>query len=251
MSEIRFVLHRPRNSQNIGAAARALANTSAGSLVIVEPEGYDRAQAARLAAGADEVLDAMTVARSLPEALDGCIDVVMTTGKPPEDLLPLDPEETAFRLVRAGGPVALVFGDEVRGLPNRDLRRASAIATIPTAAKASLNLAQAVLLFAYEILLARRAEAAKSLSQLQALGGPDSVAKGTLARDARADETLLNHLRGRAQTLLLASGFLNPQQPDRVLDELVRMLRRAEPSRREVELLLSAVDQLSRAAPKA
>ena len=245
-SLIRFVLHRPRNSQNIGAAARALANTSAGALWVVEPEGYDRAQAARLAAGADEVLDSMTVARSLPEALDGCVDVVMTTGKPPEDLVPLDPEATARRLVGAGGPVALVFGDEVRGLPNRDLRRAAAIATIPTAAKASLNLAQAVLLFAYEILLARRTQNART--QAHSSTAPLLHGEHAAATRARADETMLGLLRSRAQALLLATGFLNPQQPDRVLDELLRMLRRAEPSRREVELLLAVADQLARLA---
>src|SRR5438067_11069142 len=77
--EIRFVLNRPRSSQNIGAAARALANTGAGALWVVEPLGFDRAQAAKLAAGADAVLDSMRVVRSLDVALDDCIDVVMTT----------------------------------------------------------------------------------------------------------------------------------------------------------------------------
>jgi tRNA/rRNA methyltransferase/tRNA (cytidine32/uridine32-2'-O)-methyltransferase len=265
-AQIRFVLHRPRNSQNIGAAARALANTSAGALWVVEPEGYDRAQAARLAAGADEVLESMQVAHSLDEALADCVDVVMTTGKPPEDLPPpLEPEAVALRLLTARGPVALVFGDEVRGLTNKELRRAGAIATIPTAAKASLNLAQALLVFAYEVLLARRAheraEAVRAKVRVPdaIIGGPTSqpgpledlssaAPQGEPA--ARADERLIGLLRGRAQALLLRAGFLNPQQPDRVLDELLRMLRRAEPSRREIELLLAACDQLARTVPR-
>jgi len=66
---IKFVLHRPRSSQNIGAAARALANTGAGELWVVEPLGFDRAQAAKLAAGADQVLEKMRVVRTLEEAL--------------------------------------------------------------------------------------------------------------------------------------------------------------------------------------
>jgi tRNA (cytidine32/uridine32-2'-O)-methyltransferase len=78
---IRFVLHRPRSSQNIGAAARALANTAAGALWVVEPLGFDRAQAAKLAAGADAVLEAMRVVRTLDEALEQCVEVVMTTGR--------------------------------------------------------------------------------------------------------------------------------------------------------------------------
>src|SRR5438552_13867678 len=79
---VRFVLHRPRSSQNIGAAARALANTGAGTLWTVEPIGFDRAQAAKLAAGADRVLEGMRVVRTLDEALEDCVDVVMTTGRP-------------------------------------------------------------------------------------------------------------------------------------------------------------------------
>src|SRR5437867_8210673 len=79
--ELRFVLNRPRSSQNIGAAARALANTSAGELWVVEPLGFDRTQAARLAAGADQVLESMRVVRTLEEALADCVDVVMTSGR--------------------------------------------------------------------------------------------------------------------------------------------------------------------------
>src|SRR5258707_10963771 len=93
--ELRFVLNRPRSSQNIGAAARALANTGAGDLWVVEPLGFDRAQAAKLAAGAD--LDRMRVVRTLDDALADCIDVVMTTGR--EVPGALSPEAAAARLL--------------------------------------------------------------------------------------------------------------------------------------------------------
>src|SRR5258705_4555592 len=87
--ELRFVLNRPRSSQNIGATARALANTGAGNLWVVEPLGFDRAQAAKLAAGADEVLDHMRRVRTLDQALRDCVDVVMTSGRPdPRSLMP-------------------------------------------------------------------------------------------------------------------------------------------------------------------
>lgn len=224
---IRVVLHRPRNSQNIGAAARALANTGAGELWVVELPGYDRAEAARLAAGADEVLERMRIVPSMDEALADCVDVVMTTGRAVPGAL--DPGQAARRLLQSAGPVALVFGDEVRGLNNRELRRAAAVATIPTAEKSSLNLAQAVLLFGWEVLKARG-------------HAPLPVAPAAPPADDRA----LALLRERAQGLLLAAGFPNPQQPDLVLDELLALLRRARPSRREVELLLAAVNQLER-----
>jgi len=221
------VLHRPRSSQNIGAAARALANTSAGALWVVEPLGFDRAQAAKLAAGADEVLERMRVVRTLEEALGDCLDVVMTTGRPVPGAL--SAEEAARRLLSCPGECALVFGDEVRGLPNRELRRAGAVATIPTAAKSSLNLAQAVMIFGYEILKAR-----------------GTAAMAETSAQPLADERLVGLLREKARALLLASGFLNPQQPDLVLEEILSLLRRGRPTRREIELLLAAVTQLER-----
>jgi len=225
--QLRFVLNRPRSSQNIGAAARALANTGAGALWVVEPLGFDRGQAAKLAAGADAVLERMRVVRTLDEALADCLDVVMTTGRTVPGALA--PDQTAARLLSCPGTCALVFGDEVRGLTNRDLQRAAAVATIPTAQKSSLNLAQAVLVFGWEILKARGTASPPA--------PPD---------EPLAPERLLSLLRERARALLLASDFLNPQQPDLVLDELVSLARRARPTQREVELLLAAVAQLQR-----
>jgi tRNA/rRNA methyltransferase/tRNA (cytidine32/uridine32-2'-O)-methyltransferase len=224
---IRFVLHRPRNSQNIGAAARALANTGAGPLWVVEPLGFDRAQASRLAAGADEVLERMRVARTLEEAIEDCVDVVMTTGRAVPGAI--DPRAAAQRLLSVSGEAALVFGDEVNGLSRNALRRANAIATIPTAEKSSLNLAQAVLVFGYELLLARGSAPAPELP-------PRPL----------ADEKLLESLRKRSQEILLRVGFLNPQQPDRALDELLQLPRRARATRREIEMLLAALDQIAR-----
>jgi TrmH family RNA methyltransferase len=238
---LRFILHRPRSSQNIGSAARALANTGAAALWVVEPVGYDRAQAARLAAGADAVLEQMQVVTGLDEALGPCVDVVMTTGRAVEGLPSLTPREAAERLLSAPGPAALVFGDEVRGLTNQELRRAGAVATIPTVDKSSLNLAQAVLIFGYEVMLAR----GNGRPGQELLRAPPKPAP-ELPPPPAAEEQLLALLRARAQALLLGSGFLNPQQPDTILDELMRLLRRGQPSRREAELLLAACSSLAR-----
>src|SRR5205823_1542312 len=144
-------------------------------------------QAARRAAGADAILDAMRVVRTLPEALEDCVDVVMTTGRAIEGSI--DPRETAQRLLSAGGECALVFGDEVNGLPAVELRRANALATIPTADKSSLNLAQAVMVFGYEILLASKGP------------GPLPTHGPELA-----NERLLGLFRGRAFLLPLVLG---------------------------------------------
>jgi tRNA C32,U32 (ribose-2'-O)-methylase TrmJ len=155
------------------------------------------------------------------------VDVVMTSGREIPDAL--FPEQAASRLLSMSGEVALVFGDEVHGLTNAELARANAISTIPTERKSSLNLAQAVLVYGYEILKAR---GAKPLPVVP----PQPLAQDRLVAMARE----------RARTLLLGAGFLNPQQPDLVLDELVSLARRAKPTRREIELLLAALAQLQR-----
>jgi tRNA C32,U32 (ribose-2'-O)-methylase TrmJ len=61
-----------------------------------------------------------------------------------------------------------------------------------------------------------------------------------------ADEALLARVREKSRALLLASGFLNPQQPDAILDELLAVLRRSKPTRRETEMVLAALAQLDR-----
>ena len=61
-----------------------------------------------------------------------------------------------------------------------------------------------------------------------------------------ADEKLLQMLRARAQELLLRVGFLNPQQPDRALDELLQLPRRARATKREIEMLLAVLEQIAR-----
>ena len=151
----------------------------------------------------------------------------MTTGR--EVPGALSPEEAAARLLSAPGASALVFGDEVRGLTNRELRRAGAVATIPTAQKSSLNLAQAVMVFGYELLKARGGRPAPPAPE-----------------EAPAEEKLLGLLREHARSLLLAAGFLNPQQPDAVLDELLQLLRRSRPTKREAEMLLAVAAQVER-----
>src|SRR3954462_6924478 len=109
--EIRFILHRPKRSENIGAAARALANTGAGALWLVAPQAWDAEVAEKVATrGARHVLDRMQRVPTLDDALAGCVDVVMTSGRAVRGAL--DPPRAAQRLVEAPGPAALVFGDE-------------------------------------------------------------------------------------------------------------------------------------------
>jgi TrmH family RNA methyltransferase len=224
--EIRFILNRPKRSENIGAAARALANTGAGELWMVAPRAWDEEVAAKVATrGARHVLDKLRIVETLDDALAGCIDVVMTSGRNVRGAL--SPSQAAQRLAEAPGPAALVFGDEQNGLDNLTLRRASAAATIPTAEKSSLNLAQAVLLFAWEV------QQAKGSTPL-----PPSP------RQPLANGRHLAILRERSLVALRRAGLNDRHKPERVTDDLIRVLQRARATTREVRLLLALIRNL-------
>jgi tRNA/rRNA methyltransferase len=224
--DIRFVLRHPKRSENVGAAARALANTGAGTLWVVAPQFWDPEAVAKVATrGARGVLERMQVVPTLTDALAGCIDVVMTSGR--EVRGALDPPQAAQRLVEAPGPAALVFGDEANGLDNLTLRRTTATATIPTVEKSSLNLAQAVLLFAWEV------QKAGGTTPLP--GAPPTPL---------ADERALAILRERSIAALRRGGLVDRHHPERIVDDLVRLLQRARASDREVRLLLALIRNL-------
>jgi tRNA/rRNA methyltransferase len=253
LSRVVFVLHRPRSPDNVGAAARALANMGRMRLALVDPLQPDLRAARKMAAGADEVLDGARVHRTLDEALEKSVLVVATSARPLEGQPSLHPAEAARALVQASadGEVAVLFGDEKHGLPNRTLQRFAHVCTIPTAGKRALNLAQAVLLLAWEI--RRVAGAGENRGHdpdfaASAHSGEDKVAiaKSGHVPGFRADAGLHERLRAGMRETLLRAGFLNAQNPDAVLDEMLRGLQRSEATRREVELWLAAFEQLRR-----
>jgi tRNA/rRNA methyltransferase len=127
--------------------------------------------------------------------------------------------------------VAILFGEERRGLSDAELSLCQAVCTVPTAtAYDSMNLAQAVAVVAYEVSLAGRA------------GAPAGPPRAEPARHATV-EALWERLR----EVLARVGYLNPENPDHILDEWRRILARAEPTQREVELLAAAARALERA----
>ena len=150
------VLVEPQMGENIGAAARAMANFGLGRLRLVKPcQGWPNEKAVTMAAGATRVLDAAQLYETLEEAVADCSFVVATTARHHDQLKPIinaeqAAAETAPR-VAAGDTVALVFGRERNGLENHEVGLADRILTLPVnPAFASLNLAQAVIVVAYE-----------------------------------------------------------------------------------------------------
>ncbi|MBK5912355.1 rRNA methyltransferase [Rhodothalassium salexigens] len=150
------VLVRPQLGENIGKTARAMYNFGLTDLVLVAPrDGWPNPAAGPAAAGADVVLDRARVVDNLDEAVGDCSRVFATTvrdrGMVMPVVTPLEAAAQAHAEIDAGGRVALVFGPERSGLSNEDLALADTILTVPVnPAFGSLNLAQAVVLVAYE-----------------------------------------------------------------------------------------------------
>lgn len=151
-----FVLVEPQMGENIGAAARAMLNFGVSGMRLVRPrDGWPNPKATATASGAGFVIDHARVFESLDEAIADCSYVIATTARRREVSLPiLTPAEAAKALrtrVKDSQICAVLFGGERNGLSSDDVARADAILSVPVnPAFASLNLAQAALIVAYE-----------------------------------------------------------------------------------------------------
>ena len=150
------VLVEPQLGENIGAAARAMANFGLERLRLVKPrQRWPNDKAVMMAAGADRILDGAVIYDSLEAAIADCAFVLATTARAHDQAKPVvgAAEATAEMAdhVAAGETVAIVFGRERNGLENDEVALADRILTLPVnPAFASLNLAQAVVVVAYE-----------------------------------------------------------------------------------------------------
>src|SRR5690606_37863173 len=145
----RIVLVRTKESANVGAAARAMLNFGLSDLWLVAPRCRIDNRAYALASHAEEVLKTATTVDDLSEALAGRTLVAGTSARPrkAENYLVRSPREAAPQL---GAGSAVLFGPEDHGLSNDELTLCQLHVVIPTRDFSSLNLAQAVLVVAYE-----------------------------------------------------------------------------------------------------
>jgi len=148
-----IVLVRPQLGENIGKAARAMLNFGLAEMRLVVPrDGWPNPSAGPAAAGADEVLEKAQVFETLADAVADCANVYATTVRKRGMTKPVvTPEQAAHEIHASPGRSALVFGPERSGLETEDVALARAILTVPVNPEfGSLNLAQAVVLCAYE-----------------------------------------------------------------------------------------------------
>jgi len=231
LSRVEVVLVRPARAANVAAACRAMKNLGLRRLWLVHPPPALLDHEARaLAYGAWDVLDGARRAADLGEAVAGSTLVVGTTGRD------LDRAWTARTLSERagaearGGAMSVVFGPEASGLTGRELDLCHRLVHVPTDPEhPSLNLAQAVLLVGYELRVA-------------SLGG---TAAALPSEEAPAPAGELEAAVQELRAGLLAVGYLDPANPDRVLAELRRLLARAGPTVREVTLLRGVARQVA------
>lgn len=150
-----FVLIDTRESGNIGASARALKNLGFSHLELVRPAVFPSDEAGWFAHGADDVLENATISTDLDSALSNksiVIGVTRRVGKKRGNTFPIRESVQRIRSLAENNRIALLFGREDRGLTNTETERCAFMITIPANPdNPSFNLAQAVLLIAYEL----------------------------------------------------------------------------------------------------
>jgi tRNA/rRNA methyltransferase len=151
-----FVLIRPQMGENIGAAARAMWNFGLDRMRITSPrDGWPNQKAVAMASGAGRLLDEAVMCETTADAVADCTYVYATTARPREltkpVFTPAHAMKDAAQRIANGEKVAVLFGPERAGMENDDIAKANAIISVPVNPEfASLNLAQCVLLTAYE-----------------------------------------------------------------------------------------------------
>jgi TrmH family RNA methyltransferase len=235
---IAVVLVRPQKADNVAGVVRAMANMGLDTLRLVEPAAWDPVRARVAAHARQNMIERVRLYPTLEAALADAVHVVGTTARPRAVRLPsCAPRVGAPDVWRRAsqGLVALVFGPEDTGLTNADLDHCHTLWHIPAdAAFPSLNLAQSVLLVAYELWLARPTDRFEE--------GPRSASPVEPARPADVERLL-----ALSERVLRESGFLKPAQERSTLRRLRALLRRADPDARDLALLLALQSRLLRA----
>jgi tRNA/rRNA methyltransferase len=224
-----IILSRPQLGENIGAAARAMANFGLSDLRLVVPrDGWPNEKALAMAAGAAFVAEKARVFATPGEALADLNLVYATTARDrgvTKEVL--TPAEAARRLRAAsarGEKTGILFGNERAGLYNDEISLADAVVTVPTSEFASLNLGQTVLVAAYEWFLAGDETP------------PSRIEHGPIHRKPTREEMfgLFDHLERE----LAESGFLYPPEKHGTMVRAIRAtVHRARLTYQEVQTL--------------
>jgi len=228
LDSISIVLVRPKFHENIGSVARAMKNMGLSRLIIVNGCSPLHADAYKLASGAEDILERAEEFPNLRDAISemGCV-VGMTSRGGKERTPLLTPKSLARRLIPFSlkNSIALTFGSEREGLTNEELSLCHLYVRIPSIKSfPSLNLAQAVMVVCYE-LFQGSIEIHKKPIQL-----------------AQAEQ--LERMFEQMEKILLHIGFLDSNNPNRIMRGLRRLFGRSELDEREVSILQGIWSQM-------
>lgn len=244
------ILVNPQLGENIGTAARAMANFGLHELRLVEPrDGWPNEKALTSSSGANWIIEKATVHATLGEALKDVNYVYATTARPRGMIKEVITPEQAGHDMRArvarGESVALLFGRERWGLNNDEVSMADVIVTAPVnPAFASINIAQAVLLMGYEWFKEQADTLGQQTPELPALDGPGLQTPDT--RLATKDELFgfFDHLE---RELDVAGFFKTEDKKPGMLRNIRNLFSRAALTEQEVRSLRGIVSSLTRA----
>ncbi len=253
LQNISIVLVRPQYAGNIGSVCRAMKNMGLSRLVLVAPEQDPLSlEGRKMATSARDILERAEVFPSLEAALEGFRWIAGTSARQGTNRGPfISPREISGEIIDHARsiPVAILFGPEDRGLTNEELAPCEALISIPTHGLSSLNLSHAVMILAYELFLSSQMRDHR-LPSLSGEAGPESppfpppprgrVRVGGNLAEFQKLEKMYAHL----EELLSRIGFLNPQNPKRIMHTLRRIFGRARLSDRDVAVLRGIFRQL-------
>ena len=233
-----FVLVRPQMGENIGGAARAMWNFGLQRLRVVAPrDGWPNSKAVAMASGAGRLLDDAGLFQTTAAAIADCHFIFATTARDRDLTKPVMTPERAMdharALIAGGARVGILFGPERAGLENDDIARASAIISVPVNPEfASLNLAQCVLLLAYEW----RRQGAEVAPEVMVMAGTEFAERIEI-------EKLGDHFEQRLE----AAGFFFPPTKVAGMKQNIRnMLGRLHLTRADVQTFHGMLRQLTR-----
>ena len=230
-----IILVEPQLAENIGMTARAMANFGLSELRLVNPKnGWPKKGVREAASGATHVLDAAQIYASVPEAIADLNHVLATTARERGQMKRVLAPDVAMEQVcaREGQRVGVLFGRERVGLTNDEVSLADAIVTFPVSPDfPSLNLAQGVLLMAYEW---RRASGRATLPFTGELLSPPATREALLSLFASLEEALG------------AAGFYPPEKREIIARNMRDMLHRMGMTEQDVRTVRGALKALTR-----
>ncbi|MFD2365882.1 RNA methyltransferase [Pseudoduganella sp. GCM10020061] len=241
-NRLRVVLVETSRAGNVGSVARAMKTMGFSDLVLVNPRDpgvLAHEEAVAFASGALDILSGARIAGSMAEALDGCRFAAAVSARLREFSPPVwTPRQFAGHMAAHGDlPAALIFGNERFGLPNEIVEQCNVLINIPAnPGYSSLNLAQAAQVLVYECRMAALEEGVSA-----ARGTPGFTGESASVPQV---EAMFGHL----EEALVKVGFLDADNPRKLMPRLKRLFARTQLETEEVNILRGIARQIIKQA---